>query len=811
MSKLNTAVSSSSHDTLSFVPNALKAIDNIAPSWPLDQMIAVNPYWQLRDKPFKQVSAYLGALDNVQCVWGEQEYLTRFHSGQITPEALTIAAKEEGVFLYKDELVAGLQSDRAPPKHWRNMSDLLDCYRSEQQMSWHEAIIHQISQFCAAHYQDQQPLLQKANKQVSTHLYTHWLSNISQDRGLSILMSEASLTEQFARLPNNEYALIEYAVAELKLDPSVIDSYFHGLLLDINGWASYVAYLRWQQGLHATDDRQSADDGVSLLAIRLAWELVLYWNTQQQYPKAFKSLAEEWQTEQEQFPQKIAAHQKYQQLLWVWARALEISDQTRLQNKLLSNVPPHANQAEHALPSVQAIFCIDVRSEVMRRALEAQNASIETYGFAGFFGLPIAYQPKDTVLSRPQLPGLLAPTITAKEKTDNASTLGNIQQEARWQYWGQSANSGFSLVESAGWLYGLKMLKRTFFPHAEENPLNELSHHTQWELHRDGQLLSLNDKAELCKGILSVMAIEHFADTVLLVGHGSHTANNPHAAGLDCGACGGQTGEVNVRVLAQLLNDTQIRQQLAEMEVIIPEATTFVAALHNTTTDHINTFDASLNDDISRWLKQATVQAQQERAQQIDPQWQMLSSTARAQKYQQQSHDWSQTRPEWGLANNNAFIIAPRSWTKGLDLQGRVFLHDYQSHLDKERGALELLMTAPMIVTNWINMQYHASTTDNHKYGSGNKVLHNVVGGNLGVFEGNGGDLRIGLSTQSLHDGQQWMHTPQRLCVYIAAPQEAIHDIIDRHPMLQELVSNEWLYVFHWDQKSGIKPIRPSS
>ncbi len=63
-------------------------------------------------------------------------------------------------------------------------------------------------------------------------------------------------------------------------------------------------------------------------------------------------------------------------------------------------------------------------------------------------------------------------------------------------------------------------------------------------------------------------------------------------------------------------------------------------------------------------------------------------------------------------------------------------------------------MTAPMVVTNWINLQYHASTVDNRRYGSGNKVLHNVVGGRLGVFEGNGGDLRIGLPLQSLHDGQ---------------------------------------------------------
>ncbi len=56
------------------------------------------------------------------------------------------------------------------------------------------------------------------------------------------------------------------------------------------------------------------------------------------------------------------------------------------------------------------------------------------------------------------------------------------------------------------------------------------------------------------------------------------------------------------------------------------------------------------------------------------------------------------------------------------------------------------IMTAPMVVTNWINLQYHASTVDPTRYGSGNTMLHNVVGGRIGVFEGNGGDLRIGMT-----------------------------------------------------------------
>ena len=76
----------------------------------------------------------------------------------------------------------------------------------------------------------------------------------------------------------------------------------------------------------------------------------------------------------------------------------------------------------------------------------------------------------------------------------------------------------------------------------------------------------------------------------------------------------------------------------------------------------------------------------------------------------------------------------PDDKARGLDLGGRSFLHDYCWREDPDLSILELLMTAPMVVTNWINMQYHASTVDNRRYGSGNKVLHNVVGGRIGLW-----------------------------------------------------------------------------
>ncbi|PZR30267.1 MAG: DUF2309 domain-containing protein, partial [Ectopseudomonas oleovorans] len=138
------------------------------------------------------------------------------------------------------------------------------------------------------------------------------------------------------------------------------------------------------------------------------------------------------------------------------------------------------------------------------------------------------------------------------------------------------------------------------------------------------------------------------------------------------------------------------------------------------------------------------------------------------------------------------------AWPR-LDLQGRAFLHDYDWRQDEGGKVLELIMTAPMVVAHWINLQYLTSTTDNQRFGSGNKVLHNVVGGNIGVFEGNGGDLRIGLARQSLHDGQRWLHRPLRLSVIITAPRSMIEQVIASHQVVRELVEHAWLYLLRLD------------
>lgn len=107
------------------------------------------------------------------------------------------------------------------------------------------------------------------------------------------------------------------------------------------------------------------------------------------------------------------------------------------------------------------------------------------------------------------------------------------------------------------------------------------------------------------------------------------------------------------------------------------------------------------------------------------------------------ANDGAQTQPEWDLADNAGYLIDPRHRSRGVVLPGRHFLHHDDHRQDADGSLLELPMTAPMFVEHWVNWQSHASICEPVRMGGGNKVLHNVAGCQIGVLEGNVGDLRI--------------------------------------------------------------------
>jgi len=793
------------------------ACARIAPTWPLDRFIAVNPYWGHLDRTMSAAAAQLAVLSGSPMLMPRSWFRAQWEAGRIGREHLEAALAAAGAAATVDDLIAALHAEPAGPGRLPLATDLVDARRDlAHAMAWRDYVTHHVSQCCAAYFDDGQA---SWGPDRADGLYPSWLRQSAHDFGPAMLMGYPGFTGRLASLPSEPRALIQAVLRALRIPEAAQAAYCTALLMSINGWASWCAYQRWQARLAQRDDGQI----VHLLAIRLAWEWLLHEGHAE--AGVADSLHAAWQD----CDRAVARAEAAQQHDWLWQAALERSHQAPLCRGLMA--APLIPAPAAAPPAVQAVFCIDVRSEVYRRALEASSAAVQTLGFAGFFAMFVDYRPLGTEMLRPQLPGLLAPALCVTDECDTPALgqllaqrrRGQLQWRQQWQAFRSGAGSAFSFVESCGLLYAGKLFKQglggalptgtveqTGLPAAQRSPLRP-----RLPDPATPGSPALDARCTMAATALNAMGLmgmtNGLARLVLLAGHGSQTANNPHAAGLDCGACGGQTGEVNARMLAQLLNDPAVRQGLQARDIRVPVSTAFVGGLHNTTTDELALFDtdllpASHAADLAAlrgWLAEAGRRARTERAASLGLGALAHDAGALRDAVQARSHDWAQTRPEWGLADCASFIVAPRGRSRHLNLGGRSFLHEYEWRRDAGFGVLELVMTAPMVVTNWINLQYHASVVDNLRYGSGNKVLHNVVGGNVGVFEGNGGDLRIGLPMQSLHDGEQWRHTPLRLSVFIQAPQAPLDAIIAKHNTVRHLLDHAWLHLFRLDDEAG--------
>ncbi|MEE4237731.1 MAG: putative inorganic carbon transporter subunit DabA, partial [Anderseniella sp.] len=452
-------------------------------------------------------------------------------------------------------------------------------------------------------------------------------------------------------------------------------------------------------------------------------------------------------------------------------------------------------------PALQAAFCIDVRSEVFRRALEQVDPSIRTLGFAGFFGVFASHKRFASDVAEHRLPVLLNPAVSSCSggRTHEAKDFAARYKARAKRAWGRfklAAVSSFAFVEAMGPVYAGKLVRDGLALRHNKAPNDPAP--------KFAPELDLETRVNSAETVLRAMSLtDGFARIVMLAGHGASVVNNPHASGLHCGACGGYSGEVNARLLAQLLNDPQVREGLAPRGISVPQDTLFVAALHDTTTDAVTLYDQDVEAkahqqdlrQVHGWLAAAGRLARGERALRLP------RAGSGGQGIERRARDWAEVRPEWALAGCKAFIAAPRTRTSGRSLEGRAFLHDYDWHRDSGNGfkVLELIMTAPVVVASWISLQYYGSTVAPAAFGGGNKLLHNVVGG-IGVLEGNGGLMRGGLPWQSVHDGDKQIHEPLRLSVCIEAPREAMTDILTRHPGVRELFDNKWLHLFAMDE-----------
>ena len=708
----------------------VNACDRVAPLWPLTHFVAVNPFVGMTELPFEDAVALVERTGHAQMLPG--------------PSGTTRA---------------------------RSVADLVD-ELTPRAMNGHAFVVDEISKWCASYFDQGQAAWPMPWRDQS--LWGAWKAAACVDANAE-LMGIASFRARVGHLSDDPVEVIAAALSELGVPVEAYDTYLLRLLMSTPGWSGYVQYRVRARQVAGT----VSDELTQFLAIRITYDMALH--------AATPSIQRAWDVARGQL-----AASRADESAGIAARHRRLADAEYAYQAVVAGsiAGPLAARSEQTRPDLQAVFCIDVRSEVFRRALEAQSPTIQTIGFAGFFGLSLEYCADQGAPAESRCPVLLSPSL----EVNDASPAPRIARwfEDAWHSFRTSAPSCFSFVEAAGLGFGAVLAKATTSRGAQ----------TRAEVPMSAPLtlnLPIGDRVALAATLLRNMGLTRaFAKVVLLCGHGSTSANNPYASSLDCGACGGHAGDANARAAATLLNDPWVRFGLTAANIVIPADTTFVAALHNTTTDDVEVGDIA--PAIAEWLAAAGRAARRERAAALG-----LAGLRDNQvdvAVRRRSADWSCVRPEWGLAGNAAFIAAPRARTRDVSLGGRAFLHEYDAAADTTGSVLELIMTAPMVVASWINLQYYASTIDNARFGSGNKVLHNVVGA-FGVWQGNSGDLQVGLPLQSVHDGATFRHEPLRLSVFLEAPTARIDDVLRRNAPVRQLVANHWVCLLAIDSETG--------
>ena len=751
-----------------------QAVRAIPPAWPLTATVAVNPFLGQTTETRDQTAALLARIGGVRLALPRKHYVEMIAAGEMTDEDL-LAALPSSTGLDLAGLKAALAKEPQPVAALPTIADLA---ASTNGKDWPGLVSERIGTFAAGFF-DQGQAVWAASRRNG--LYAAWRAFATHDltpeilglKGFGIHVSDT---------PETPEAAIERAAVSLGLggEPG---TYFHQLLLTLGGWAQYARHLQFKAEIEGRTDTTALE----LLAVRLVFEEALY----VRHKGAIES---QWLKVRRTHAAPVSAD--FDTMIdGVLQLAAERAAQRKLAAKLSTPSPVKLTEMR---PLLQAAFCIDVRSEVFRRALESTDPGIRTLGFAGFFGLGASHRGFASDVSENRLPVLLKPSVFSCSAVDHDE---DADRQARFtaravRAWGRfkvAAVSSFAFVEAMGPVYAGKLLRDGLgFGKAKGSDTAKP---------RFANTLDLATRSAMAETVLRAMSLtEGFARFVMICGHGANVVNNPYASALHCGACGGYAGDVNARLLVDLLNASDVQEALVAKGISIPTDTIFLAGLHDTTTDTVTLFEDDLEheiaiEDLARiqtWLAQAGKLTRAERAQHLP--------RARAETVLERSRDWAEVRPELGLAGCRAFIAAPRARTAGRSLEGQAFLHDYVWRKDRDFKVLELILTAPVVVASWISLQYFGSSVAPSLFGAGNKLLHNVVGG-IGVVEGNGGNLRAGLPWQSVHDGEDFVHAPLRLTVAVEAPKEAITDILRRQPQVRALFDNSWLHLFALDDQ----------
>lgn len=509
-------------------------------------------------------------------------------------------------------------------------------------------------------------------------------------------------------------------------------------------------------------------------------------------------------------------------------RLLHLAYERRHRIQVLDGLAAHAQSDPPRLPKArfQAIFCIDDREESLRRYLEEISPEIETFGYAGFFAVTMAYQGLEDIHARSLCPVNVQATHYVREEALESDkqfvatrrALGHMNLHRH--VGSKTLVRGGLLTVFVGLLTMIPMVARVIFPRATEWFLRFSTRRlarrpkTRLKIHRPSETpvaerslppgYTFEEMTTIVASVFTSIGLKDaFSSLIFIVGHGSTSVNNPHIAAYGCGATAGGCGGPNARALAMMANQQEIRKELHNRGVMLPATTWVVGGMHNTCDDSIEWYDTDLipKDLQEEFAFAQTIFAQvcrlnaHERCRRFDFAPLTLNSQEAHAHVQRRAVDLSEPRPEYNHATNAVCIVGNRARTRGLFLDRRAFLVSYDASDDANGDRLLNLIKGAVPVGMGINLEYYFSYVDNLVYGSGSKLPHNIVG-LFGVMDGHASDLRTGLYQQMVE-----LHEPVRLLAIMEAEPAMIENLLARDADLARLARNQWFQLVAWNPK----------
>lgn len=517
----------------------------------------------------------------------------------------------------------------------------------------------------------------------------------------------------------------------------------------------------------------------------------------------------------------IAAPQDYfasielseiEQVLQVWQEAFEWD----YYDQVLSAVghlaaKPKTPETDRA--SFQAVFCIDDRECSIRRHIETVDASARTFGAPGHFGLNVLYRPEGGKFLEKNCPVPAIPSHVLRERERPASLKGSsvhlkrnkpVTTTALQEIW-------LSLVAA------FRLPSDLLFPTQRADAASSFSHmHPKGELeiefkgeHVEGLPVgyTVPEMAERVRALIESMGAKpmELAKTVYIIGHGSSSANNPHYAAYDCGACSGRPGSVNARAFAYMANHREVRTLLETAGFQIPKDTSFVGGLHDTASDVIEYYDVDKLSNIgltlhiknAKLIEKTLERNARERARRFASISQTSSDLQIRQAIKDRTVKYFETRPELNHGSNALCYVGDRNTIRGLFLDRRAFLSSYNPNRDPDGSLLSTVLAPLPTVCGGINLEYYFSRMDNEKLGAGTKLPHQIMG-LIGVANSSDGDLRPGLHWQTVEN-----HDPIRLLMIIEQTPEIIERVINATPANKAWFTEGWIHLVSIHPQTG--------